>query len=364
MKILYITPFVEGAGGVQRVLSVKTNYLIEKYNYEVSILSTNSGFDNKHYEFNENINFYSEQASGNIFAYLYSYSKILKKYIEKIKPDIIVVCDNGYKGYAIPFLIPVKQKIIFECHGTRHTEEKGNRIYNYILNGFKYKFFDICAAQFSKMIVPVDDFKNEFKSNNLIVIPNPLWFFTNSEPDYTSKKVIAVGRHSYQKNFEKMLSIWRKVVAQHPDWVLEIYGESNPKIDLKSVSNTLGISKNVVFYDAVTNINEKYLEASLFLLTSRFEGFGMVLIEAMASGLACISFDCRRGPKDIIKNNWNGFLIEVGNEEEFVKKVNLLIENEKMKIEMGQNAKKSVTKYELDSIMQQWKSLFEDLAKK
>jgi glycosyltransferase involved in cell wall biosynthesis len=363
MKILYITPFVEGAGGVQRVLSTKTNYLIERYNYEISILATNSAVDNKHYDFNNNIKFYSEQASGNIFTYLYRYSKILKKYIEKIKPDIIVVCDNGYKGYAIPFLISKNKKIIFECHGTRHTEEKGNGVYNYILNGFKYKFFDICAAQFSKIIVPVDDFKNEFRSNNLIVIPNSLWFFTDSEPNYNSKKVIAVGRHSYQKNFEKMLSIWQKVVGKHPDWVLEIYGESDSNVDLKSVSNILGISKNVVFYDAVRNIDEKYLEASFFLLTSRFEGFGMVLIEAMASGLACISFDCLRGPKDIIKNNWNGFLIEVGDEEAFVEKVNLLIENEVVRIEMGNNAQKSTKKYNIDSIMQQWKSLFEEIAK-
>jgi len=363
MKILYITPFVEGAGGVQRVLSTKTNYLIESYNYEVSILATNSGFDNKHYEFNEKINFFSERAIGNNFTYLYSYSKILKKYIKKIKPDIIVICDNGYKGYAVPFLIPKNQKIIFECHGTRHTEEKRNKIYDYILNGFKYKFFDICAAKFSKVIVPVNDFKNEFKSNNLIIIPNPLWFFTDSEPNYHSKKVIAVGRHSYQKNFEQMLSIWQKVVRKHPDWILEIYGNPDSKVDLKSVSSLLGIEKNVVFNDAVTNINEKYLEASFFLLTSRFEGFGMVLIEAMASGLACISFDCPRGPKDIINNNCNGFLIEVGKEEEFVEKVNLLIENEKMKIEMGQNAKNSISKYDLDVIMLQWKSLFENLVK-
>ena len=261
-------------------------------------------------------------------------------------------------------MIPNKQEIIFECHGTRHTEEKRNSIFKHILNGFKYKFFDICAAKFSKVIVPVDDFKNEFKSNNLIVIPNPLWFFTDSEPNYNSKKVIAVGRHSYQKNFEKMLSIWQKVVQKHPDWVLEIYGDPDSKEDLKSVSSLLGIEKNVVFHNAVRNINEKYLEASFFLLTSRFEGFGMVLIEAMASGLACISFDCRRGPKDIINNNCNGFLIENGNEEAFVEKVNLMIEDEYLRIQMGQNAKNSISKYDLETIMQQWKSLFENLVQK
>jgi glycosyltransferase involved in cell wall biosynthesis len=361
MKILYITPFVEGAGGVQRVLSTKTDYLIEKCNYEVSILATNSGTDATHYTFNEKINFYSEQALGNHFFYLYNYSKILKKYIHIIKPDIIVVCDNGYKGYAVPFLIPRRQKVIFECHGTRYTEENNTIFFDAILNRFKYKFFDVCAGQFSKVIVPVDDFRNEFKSNNLVVISNPIWFFTKEVPNYSSKKAIAVGRHCYQKNFQQMLSIWKKVLNKHPDWILEIYGESDAAIDLRLIASSSGISHNVVFYDVVRNINEKYLEASIFLLTSKFEGFGMVLIEAMASGLPCVSFDCLRGPKDIITNNKNGFLIENGNEQAFVEKLSLLMENEELRIKLGTKAQESIAIYDLDKIMKQWKNLFESL---
>ncbi len=359
MKLLYITPFIEGAGGVQRVLSIKSNYFIDKFNYEVHILATNSGIDKKHYEFNEKVHFYSEIASGKNFIYLYNFSFILKKYINKIKPDIIVVCDNGYKGYMIPFLIPKKHKIIFECHGTRFTEEKKYIIIDF----FKYRFYHICVARFTKLVVLVEDFKNEFKSKNLIVIPNPLWFSTNKIPNYSSKKVIAVGRHSYQKGFDTMLSIWQRVVKKNPDWILEIYGESNPKIDLQSLSNSLGISKNIRLFNPVNNINEKYLEASFSILTSRFEGFGMVLIEAMASGLPCISFDCKRGPKDIITNNHDGFLIENGNEDNFVVVINSLIENEQLRMELGKKAKVSSEKYNLGKIMGHWKNLFESLIK-
>jgi glycosyltransferase involved in cell wall biosynthesis len=364
MKLLYITPFVEGAGGVQRVLSIKANYFIEKWDYEIHILATNSKIDQKHYEFNENINFYSEIASGENFIYLYNFSLILKKYINKVKPDIIVVCDNGYKGYMIPFLISKKHKIIFECHGTAiHQEQKYHAFINYLLSRLKSKFFDICAARFSKFVILLDEFKNEFKTENVIVITNPLWFTSQKVPNYSVKKVIAVGRHSYEKSYDRMLSIWQKVVKKHPDWVLEIYGESNPEIDLKSLANTLGISANVKFFHPVNNIQEKYLEASFLLLTSRFEGFGMVLIEAMASGLPCISFDCHRGPRDIITNNQDGFLIENGNENDFVIAINSLIENEQLRIEVGEKAKKNSEKYNLDAIMNQWKNLFESLIK-
>ena len=96
-------------------------------------------------------------------------------------------------------------------------------------------------------------------------------------------------------------------------------------------------------------------------MTSRTEGFGMVLVEAMALGLPCIAYDCPCGPREIIQNNENGLLVENGNIDLFVQKMELLIEDENLRLQMGKNAQESIGKYDIDSIMQQWKSLFESL---
>lgn len=360
MKILYITPFVEGAGGVQRVLSTKTNYLIEKYNYEVSILATNSGVDNRHYEFNDNIKFYSEQASGNIFTYLNSYSKILKKHIKKIEPDIIVVCDNGYKGYAIPFILKTKTPIVFECHGSKYIVEKEQPNYFFRIK-LKLLFKNFAANRFSKFVALSNESLSEWNVKKGVAIPNPLWFKASQFADLKSKKVIAVGRHSYEKGLDRMIRIWQKSSAKYPDWNLEIYGESNENQELQKLANTLNISSSVTFFAPVKNINNKYLESSIMTMTSRTEGFGMVLVEAMSLGLPCLAYDCPCGPRSIIQNNENGFLVENGNIDLFVEKLELLMGDVNLRIQMGQNAKNSISKYDLDSIMIQWKSLFEEI---
>jgi glycosyltransferase involved in cell wall biosynthesis len=203
----------------------------------------------------------------------------------------------------------------------------------------------------------------EWNYKNPIIISNPISFSSNEFSNLSSKKAIAVARHSYEKGFDRMLKIWQKVIVKYPEWSLEIYGKSNKNQDLHKMANSLNIGNNVTFFEPVKNISEKYLDSSIYLMTSRSEGFPMVLLEAMTMGLPCVGYDCPCGPRAIIRNNENGFLVENGNIDSFVQKIESLIENEDLRIEMGKNAQESTKKYNIDSIMQQWKSLFEEIAK-
>ena len=359
MKILYVVPQINSGDGISRVIAVKTNYLIENYNYEIVILTQNKGHDNLFFDFNKKIVFHNMNLKGNIISFFYSYKNKLNSIIKKTNPDRIIVCDNGLKAFMIPFVIKTKIPLLLEIHSSLFIKEteNNNTFWNNITAKMLFFYKRFGASKFNQFIVETPESIKEWNIKNSIVIPNPLWFSTNRVANLSQKKVIAIGRHAYEKGFDRLLEIWKKVIVKNPDWNLTIYGKSNPDIDLVSLAKKLNIENNITFYDPVKNIEEKYLEASICLMTSRYEGFGMVLIEAMASGLPCIAYDCPCGPRAIIENNNNGFLIEDGKENQFIQKLENLIENENLRIEMGNKAKTSVKKYEIESIMDQWNSV-------
>lgn len=363
MKLLYIVPKINNAGGVARVFSLKLNYLIENFEYEVHVLTQNKGNFPLFYSFHKKIFFHDMILEGSVLNFFHSFNKSLKNNIENIKPDVIIVSDNGLKAYTIPFILSRKIPIVFECHGSKFVEERKLKE-NYISqfkSSLKYAFKDFCSNKFSKFIALSDESLKEWNVKNGLVIPNPSWIRSGKISDLKSKKVIVVARNSHEKGLDRLLTIWEKVVVKHPGWILEIYGES--VIDLSIVVQNLGIQNNVKLNNPVKNIADKYLLASVYVMTSRSEGLPMVLLEAMASGLPCIAYNCPSGPKAIIEDGKNGFLIEDGNVCSFVEKLEGLIEDENLRIYMGRNAHENAKKYNTESIMQEWRSLFESLIK-
>ncbi|WP_264565176.1 glycosyltransferase family 4 protein [Flavobacterium sp. N3904] len=361
MKLLYIVPKLNNEGGVARVLSIKLNYLIENFGYEVHVLTQNHGNYPLFYSFHEKIVFHDMILGGTIFNFFNSFRKSLLNNVQTIQPEIIIVCDNGLKAFTIPFILSTEIPIVFECHGSKYIEEKhlNSNLISKFKSALKYKFKDFGTNKFTKLVALSNESLKEWNVKNGLVIPNPSGIQSEKVSDLKSKRVIAVARNSYEKGLDRLLVIWQKVVAKHPDWILDIYGDS--VTDLRSLVLELGMEFNVNLNEPVKNISEKYLSSSLYVMTSRSEGFPMVLLEAMASGLPCVAYDCPAGPRAIIKEEENGFLIEDGNADSFVQKLKLLIEDENLRMQMGKKAKESVKKYDLGSIMQQWKSLFESL---
>jgi glycosyltransferase involved in cell wall biosynthesis len=364
MKLLYITNGINGSGGLERVLAVKASYLAEKFDYQVHILTLNNGYSNPFYEFSPLISYYDIKACGNPLRYFLSYRNGIKKVLNKVIPDVISVCDDGLKGLLFPLIFGRKIPTIYERHVSLQIFNLVNTtLYQLLKSKILYNLMQFGASRFKKFIVLTDGNLKDWKLTNLVVIPNPLPFENQEKSSLKNKKVIAVGKQSFQKSYDRLLKIWSIIKKNHPEWELEIYGKLNPALVLENMAENLGLSDCVKFYPPTKDISSKYKEASIYVMTSRFEGFGMVLIEAMSFGLPCVAFDCPFGPSDIIKNNEDGFLIEDGNIAEFSKKLSLLINNGGLRKDFGNKAIKNLSKYRAETIVQQWDLLFNQLAK-
>jgi glycosyltransferase involved in cell wall biosynthesis len=363
VKLLYITNGVDGTGGLERVLSVKTKYLSEELDYEVHILVLNAKKENSFYDFGNNIQIHNVEVQGNPFQYFYGYIKGIKRCIAEIKPNVISVCDDGLKGFILPIFFKKKAKIIYERHASIKLNFIGKKenFLNRILQFFTIYFMRFFSIFFDKFIVLTEGNLSEWKSNNLMVIPNSLIFYPDRRALLENKKVIAVGNHNYNKGYDLLLKIWAELSKKYPEWILEIYGNYNENKTYQHLANELNISDSVVFHKPVIDIMCKYLDASIMVLPSRSEGFGMVLIEAMSCGLPCVSFDCPSGPRDIITNNEDGYLIENGNSELFSEKLKNLIESKSLRIQFGTQGRENVKRYKLYTILAKWDTLFKTL---
>jgi glycosyltransferase involved in cell wall biosynthesis len=362
MKLLYITNGIKGAAGLERVLAIKASYLADVLGYEVHILVLNHNNAPLFYEFSSKIILHDITVFGNPFQYLKKYILGIKNVVNKIQPDIISVCDDGLKGFFLPKLVSKKIPIIYERHVSKVIEIGVNSsFFKKAMVSIKFLIMNYLAKSFDKFIVLTDDNISEWNLKNIKVIANPLSFYPKQSALLNNKKVIAVGKQGIQKGFDRLLHSWKIVHYNHPDWELSIYGKHEPKANLVSLAKQLKIENSVSFYEPVKNIEEKFLESSIFAFSSRFEGFGMVLIEAMACGVPCVSFDCPCGPSSIIKENKDGFLVANGDTVAFAEKLLELIQNDEKRKLMGSAAKENGKRYLPEIIMSQWDTLFKEL---
>lgn len=363
MKLLYITNGINGSGGLERVLSIKASFLADEYGYDVHIAGLNESTTHLFYDFSSKIKLHAFTVFGNPLRYIHRYVSGVRNLIQTIQPDVIIVCDDGLKGFFIPMIIGLAKPIIYERHVSKSIEiRKDASTLQKLFSRFKLKMMDYLSGQFSAFVVLTQTNTSEWNGKNVHVIPNPLSFYPNEKSTLTHKKVLAVGKQSHQKGYDRLLRSWKIVHEKHPDWTLGIYGKKEASLGFEQQAETLGIAKTVRFFDPEKDIIKKYLESSVYVLSSRFEGFGMVLIEAMACGVPCVAFDCPHGPSDIIQDSVDGFLVHNNDEVAFAEQLLKLIENENLRMEMGVKARENVKRFLPENILKQWDELFKSLA--
>lgn len=197
---------------------------------------------------------------------------------------------------------------------------------------------------------------------NITVIQNPVTLPQYQKtPELTNKKAIAVGRFEHEKGFDYLIEVWKKVYEKHPEWTLDIFGEGSLKLKLENQISENELTATIFLRSPNSNIAEKYLESSVFILSSRHEGFVLVLLEAMSLGIPSVSFNCKFGPVELINDGENGFLADVGNTEMLASKINILIENKLLRQNFSKQSITSTQKYKLPQIMEQWSDLFKSV---
>ena len=366
--------------GIERILTCKMNYLSEKPDYSVFLITYEQPNQALSFQINNRITYQPINApiplreEMTLFGWLKAYLSARKVFkhqfhnvIRNIRPDI-VICT----GYAFPVLDliidnsrQINAKIIMESHVKGDTVSMRKYIFNHTL-AILFSLWDHYILKKIKKVDCVVTLTQEDKdfwktyAKRIEVIPNILTITPQKVIDYRTKRIIAAGRYVHQKGFDMLLEAWNIINKNVSDWHLYIFGNENRERYQKIVDK-YKMNNNTHLMGATKDIAEEFSKSSIFVLSSRFEGFGLVLAEAMSCGLPCVSFDCPYGPRDIITDREDGILVENGNVEALSKAIELLMADEDLRKSMGEKALINVARYYSKNIMTRWEDLFSSI---
>ena len=379
-KIVYCTPALYSAGGTERVVSLKANYFADVLGYDVTIIVTEGKNGNSFFPLSDkvrvvnlclnfeelwNISFFKK-----IFLYLKKqrkYRKLLSEELFRIGPDITITTLRR----EINFLNSINDgsKKIGEQHLSRSNYRRIDARFSRFYEMFFFKWWkDRVVSNFArldKLVVLTADAEKEWPElSNITMIPDPLPITVKRQSLLKNKRVITIGRYSYEKGYDLLLKVWSIVERRKRDWKLDIFAMGDPTPYVKLMDD-LSIDKTRChLHSSIVDVEGEYLKSSILVQPSRTEGFGLVIIEAMACGLPVVSFDCENGPRSIISENENGFLISPFDLDMFADRLVLLMNDYDLRCSMGMAGQRKSQNYRIESVGQQWKLLFDALMEK
>ncbi len=380
MKVVYVIDSLASKGGAERIISEKMSYLADRFAYDVTVVTCYqpSSLPNVYpisanvKQINLGIPYYSQYRVGypkRLFV-KWSYYRRLRRQlsviVKKINPDILV----GVSYFKADMLCRIKCKAakVIEAHEARLFSLKldGNNSSPFLrtwvrINGKRY-FRSV--EKYANVVVPLTqgDAKLWTRARRVEIIPNFSSMPISRLSLCTEKRVIAAGRLEWQKGYDLLFEAWKQVEKKHPDWRLDIFGSGRLENTLKQQLVSSGI-KNITIIPFTPNISEEYAKSSICVLSSRFEGFSLVLLEAMRHGVPGVSFDCPFGPSDVLEDGKSGFIVPVEDVTALANKLCVLIEDELLRKQFSAAALERAKIFDVDMIMLKWKELFEVLQK-
>ena len=386
MKLAFLCNNMKSLNGVERVLSQRLSLLAESGQYDVYLITCNQYGASLSFSLSDKVHhidlatrFLLRCSYHGLYQYIdryisqKKYIKAIRQCMESLSPDVITCVDMHVADLEAVLSVNTHAVKVVECHSglSAYFADLGkiSNPYKYFIGQRLKKRLVQIISKFDKVVVMTEAEKADWNEGGKVTyIPNMLPEYPQTAKDVavTHRQVISVGRYAYQKGYDMLLEAWKKVQAQYPDWSLHIYGSHDGGAgDYEKLQKQIAKSPitNVFLHQATTDVYARYMESDFYVMSSRFESFGLVLIEAMSCGLPVISFDCDYGPKSIINDGQTGMLVPRNNTEQLAVAICKMIENENERQRMAINARNTSVQYQSENIMPLWHAFYQSLGK-
>lgn len=357
INVCFFSGDITRSGGTERVATLIANKLQKDEKYNISIVSLTERKHKPFFKLDDSIQrfrLYDKEVRG--ITHILGYIHRLKTVVKCNKVDVLIDIDGIIDMYAVPVKWMTGVKVIswehfnYYFHPSQKLRQK--------VRAFAVKRVDA--------IVTLTEQDKEYYSQNLkfhcpiVSIHNPVTF-TGIDNQYNaeSKTIISVGRLTYQKGFDRLIDVAQIVLTKHPDYEWIIMGDGEDSALLQEIINSKKLTDRLKLLGNVNNIDEYYKKSSIFVMTSRFEGLPMTLLEAKYYQLPIVSYDIKTGPRECITDGINGYLIKEGDAKDMAEKIEKLINNREKRICFSKNSLIDVEKFSMEAIIMRWEKLIE-----
>ena len=370
--IVYLIAGTFNAGGMERAMTGKANWLA-RHGYDVSIVTTDQRRRPHYFPLDERIRTYDlginyDETNGSLIRKLatfpfkqWRHRKRLTALLKQLKADVVICMFNNDVSFV--HKIQDGSRKVLEIHFSKNKKlQYGRQGLWALADRWRTWREEKVVRKYDRFVVLThEDAALWGKLPNICVIPNARTFSPDRQADLNRKQVLAIGRYDYQKGFDRLIDIWNRVLwlegSKARGWQLVIVGDGPLRQQLQHQLQSLGLEDSVRLMPPTSDIQTLYLQSSVFVLTSRYEGLPMVLLEAQACGLPIVAFACQCGPRDIITDGSDGFLIAEKKRLLFAQQLSALMQDPDLRQRMGENARQSSLRFSEDCIMKQWESL-------
>lgn len=377
MKIVYFLKAFADKAGTERIFSDKMNYLARNCGYDITFITYEQSNHPMAFPLDKSISVIDLNVR---FLTIYKLTPIIRcfaklrklillksklnKALTQINPDYIIITTYDFDKFCCILSLPYR--FVIESHICMSSVIQESRQKNVISKCIAKWFDKINFRNLNKaycLVSLTNKDKKEWEKNTnipIFIIPNFVTYFPENIIPYSERqnRIICVGRLTMQKGFDYLIDAWSLISNNYPEWKIDIFGHGELEEDLNKMIMYNNLESSIIIHKPTERIYEEYEHSTIFILSSRYEGFAIVLLEAMSCGVPCISFDCPNGPSDIISQGENGILVPYADINKLAESIEWMIEHNQDRQKMSENARNTAHSYTQDLIMPQWISLF------